>query len=111
KVEHILNLNNSLQEASSKFQQSCQRKFENINLNKKLQDWYLLSYADFIKELGKQKIKLSLTQEAEWAGYFDEEKSKAVALQNQITATDAAIDQMVYTLYGLSEEEIGIVEG
>jgi len=28
----------------------------------KLQDWYLLAYADFIKELGKKKIKLSLAQ-------------------------------------------------
>ena len=111
KADLMLSLNKSLQEASAKFQRSCQRKFENINLNKKLQDWYLLSYADFIKELSKQKIKLSLSQEAEWATYFDEEKAKALALQNQITATDAAIDQMVYTLYGLSEEEIGIVEG
>ena len=111
KADLMLSLNKSLQEASAKFQRSCQRKFENINLNKKLQDWYQLSYADFIKELSKQKIKLSLSQEAEWSTYFDEEKSKALALQNQITATDAAIDRMVYTLYGLSEEEIGIVEG
>ena len=111
KADLMLSLNKSLQEASAKFQGSCQRKFENINLNKKLQEWYLLSYADFIKELSKQKIKLSLSHEAEWATYFDEEKSKALALQNQITVTDAAIDQMVYTLYGLSEEEIRIVEG
>jgi hypothetical protein len=32
-------------------------------------------------------------------------------LKRQIEATDAAIDVLVYELYGLTEEEIGIVEG
>ena len=32
-------------------------------------------------------------------------------LQRQIEATDAAIDKLVYELYGLTEEEIAIVEG
>jgi hypothetical protein len=32
-------------------------------------------------------------------------------LQNTITATDAEIDRLVYELYGLTEEEIKIVEG
>ena len=91
-------------------QRSCERKFENLNLNKKLQDWYNLSYGDFIKELSKQKIKLTLSEEAEWADYFDQEKSKALEIQTKIASTDNEIDQMVYELYGLSEEEIKIVE-
>ena len=33
------------------------------------------------------------------------------ALQAQIDATDRQIDQLVYDLYGLTEEEIRIVEG
>ncbi|MDD8039939.1 MAG: hypothetical protein PHH18_11880, partial [Acidobacteriota bacterium] len=32
-------------------------------------------------------------------------------LQRQIEATDREIDQLVYELYGLTEEEIKIVEG
>ncbi len=32
-------------------------------------------------------------------------------LQRQIAATDKQIDQLVYALYGLSEEEIALVEG
>lgn len=32
-------------------------------------------------------------------------------LQRQIEATDAQIDRLVYALYGLTEEEIAIVEG
>jgi hypothetical protein len=77
---------------------------------KKLQDWYLLSYADFIKELGKLKIKLSLSQEAEWKEYFRSEAAKLNAIKSQIDTTDKAIDAMLYALYGLSDEEISIVE-
>ena len=33
------------------------------------------------------------------------------ALDRQITATDARIDRLVYDLYGLTEEEIRLVEG
>ena len=43
--------------------------------------------------------------------YFNQEKEKAQALQAQINQTDQEIDQMVYELYGLTEEEIAIVEG
>ena len=32
-------------------------------------------------------------------------------LQRQIAATDKQIDRLVYELYGLSDDEIGIVEG
>ena len=32
-------------------------------------------------------------------------------LQRQIDATDQQIDRLVYELYGVTEEEIGIVEG
>ena len=33
------------------------------------------------------------------------------SLQRQIAATDSQIDRLVYDLYGLTEEEIKIVEG
>jgi hypothetical protein len=43
--------------------------------------------------------------------YFEEQKAKANAIQKTITETDKEIDRMVYQLYGLTEEEIKIVEG
>jgi hypothetical protein len=38
-------------------------------------------------------------------------ESEKATLQNAITVTDAEIDRLVYELYGLTEEEIRIVEG
>ena len=42
------------------------------------------------------------------AAKTDHEKT---ALRRQIDATDRQIDQLVYVLYGLTQEEISIVEG
>jgi hypothetical protein len=77
----------------------------------KLEKWYLLSYAEFIKELGKKKVSLSLAEEAEWEDYFNEQKQKARCLKSEIDKTDREIDRIVYELYGLTKEEIGVVEG
>jgi hypothetical protein len=106
----MINLYHKFQEQSQKFQRTIQRKFELEELPKKLQDWYKLSYSEFIKELAKKKVKLSLSQEAEWEDFFILESRKALEIKSTIDATDKAIDAMVYELYGLSEEEIAIVE-
>ncbi|WP_157579351.1 hypothetical protein [Polaribacter vadi] len=53
---------------------------------------------------------LTKKDEFEWLDLFEENKQKAQALQTQINQTDAAIDTMVYELYGLTEDEIAIVE-
>lgn len=110
KADLMPSLNKEFYEHSQKFQRTIQRKFDLEELPKKLQDWYLLHYPEFIKELAKKKVKLSLSQEAEWEDYFMEEGKKVLELKSQIDTTDKTIDKMVYELYGLSEEEIEIVE-
>lgn len=109
--DKMLQLNKDVKDIIFKFQRTIQRKFELEELPKKLQDWYKLPYSEFIKELAKKKVKLSLSQEAEWEDYFMQESKKALELKATIDATDKVIDAMVYELYGLSEEEIAIVEG
>jgi len=47
----------------------------------------------------------------EWEACFLEEAKQALAIKAEIEKTDKEIDRMVYELYGLTEEEIGIVEG
>lgn len=76
-----------------------------------LVNWHVLDFKSFLKELRKAKVALSLAQEAEWLSYFTEQKAKAQALQAQIAKTDKEIDALVYKLYGLTEEEIAVVEG
>ncbi|MFA5296742.1 MAG: N-6 DNA methylase [Lutibacter sp.] len=110
KADIMLALNKELQEVSQKYQRVLLRKFELEILPKKLQEYYLLTYSEFIKELAKKKVKLSLSEEAEWEDYFLQEQQKALTLKTQIENTDKEIDAMVYALYGLTEEEIEILE-
>ena len=108
--EKMLSLNRELQDLSQKFQRMLLRKFDLEKLSTKLQEWYLLDFSDFIKELKRLKVKLSLSQESEWEEYFLEEKSKAIAVDSEIKNTDKEIDSMVYRLYDLTDEEIKIIE-
>lgn len=110
KADKMLSLNKNFQELSQKFQRMIMREFSLEKISTKLQNWYLLNFAEFIKELSKVKVKLNLSQKADWEDYFIAEKSKAETLNNEITKTDKEIDRMVYELYGLNEEEIRIVE-
>ena len=105
----MLSTTQNLQQTFQKFQRALEREFAFDSLPKKLQDWYLLTYGEFIKELGKKKVKLSLSQKGEWEDYFLQESKKALALKYTIDTADKEIDQMVYALYGLTEE-IEIVE-
>ena len=110
KADKMLFLNKNLQELSQKFQRLLTRKFELEKLSTKLQDWYLLDFSEFTKELKKAKIKLSLKEEMEWEEIFLEKKGEAEKVKNEIEMTDKEIDRMVYELYGLSEEEVRVVE-
>ena len=110
KADQMLSLNKELQEISEKFQRNLQREFSLETLSKKLQNWYELSFADFLKELAKAKLNLTLSQKADWEDYFLQEQKRALDCQSKVHTTDKEIDQMVYELYGLTEEEIEIVE-
>ena len=91
-------------------------KWHDIKLSRKLFGWFELDFSDFIKELNKgikltKGIPLSKKDEFEWMELFEENKKKAIELKSYIEKTDKEIDQMVYALYELTEDEIKIVEG
>ncbi|MDI6046196.1 Eco57I restriction-modification methylase domain-containing protein [Flavobacterium yafengii] len=85
-------------------------------LTKKLENWHELPFANFIIELNKAiktagQTPLTKKDEFEWLDLFEENKTKAQTFKSLIETTEKAIDTMVYELYGLSEEEIKLVEG
>jgi len=99
-----------LNQKKNRFLKRLTGNFEIDKFSKKLQSFYEYDFKTFLSELKKKKIKLSLSQQDEWEDYFNDYKSQLTELQNQINQTDTEIDQMVYQLYGLTDEEIKIVE-
>ncbi len=123
-VESILEIYSSFNNQTINFKSFIISQ-NNISINKKLKNWHELTFAEFIKELNKaiysdnrqrrkdgveELSKLTKKDEFEWMELFEENKKKAVALQQQITQTEKEIDQMVYELYDLTDEEIAIIE-
>lgn len=109
RADQMLSLKKELQENSQKFQRNIQREYNLDKLSTKLENWFQITFSEFLKEIEKSKVKLTLSQKAEWEDYFLQESKKALAIQQMINTTDKEIDQMVYALYGLSEEEIILV--
>ena len=110
-VQFELEWNQNLQKVENSLIHLILSKFSIEKPSTKLQNWPDLDFKGFLGELSKAKVKLSLAEEAEWMAYFNEQKAKALALQADITRLDREIDALVYELYGLTEEEIKIVEG
>jgi type I restriction-modification system DNA methylase subunit len=111
KADVMLQQNKELNLLSQNFTSLLQTKFPAININNKLEKWYSLTGNQFLNELSKQKIKLSLSDQQEWLQYFEQQKLNVNKIQQTIQKTDKQIDAMVYKLYGLNEEEISTVEG
>ena len=109
RVKQMLSLNKDLQTKRDRFYRRLKDNFEDIKITGALETFDLLEFKEFIRELGKQKIKLSLVQQDEWEEYFNHYKTECNELVNEITAVDSKIDELVYKLYNLTEEEIQVV--
>lgn len=109
-VSSILRIMGDLNDIRINFSNFLRAKLKLDSISKNLQNWPDLDFKGFLGELSKAKVKLSLSEEAEWMAYFTEQKAKTLALQADITRLDHEIDALVYELYGLTEEEIKIVE-
>lgn len=109
-AETMIVLNKDLQQKRSRFLRRLQENFEGVKITDALETFDTLLFTDFVKELKKQKIKLTLVQQDEWEEYFNQYKTECQSLKTQIATTDKEIDKKVYALYGLSYEEVLIVD-
>jgi hypothetical protein len=127
-AEQMLELNQQKQSEIQSFLQWLERflgsPIDQLNnktkINNYLGDYYKdephLSFDDLIAVLKKNKKKIKIdpvgrkdqqTLEKEYQGSLEE----LLPLKTQLKQCDKLIDKIVYQLYGLTEEEIAIVEG
>ena len=89
---------------------------ENLTPKTKLQSYYEHDYESFLAVLKKNGKKLAIDPSRREPGEalraeFEESVGKLGPLRERRGQTDELIDAIVYRLYGLTEEEILIVEG
>ena len=108
-ADTMLMLHQQLQEKRAKFLHRLSDNFEGLKITTALQQFDTMDFKGLMAELKKQKLKLSLSQQDEWEDYFNQRVAECRELSTQIKATDNEIDNRVFDLYGLTEEERRIV--
>ena len=108
-ADTMLALHQQLQEKRSRFLRRLTENFDGVKITAALQTFDTMDFKSFVAELKKQKIKLTLSQQDEWEDYFTGRVAECQELTAQIKATDNEIDNRVFDLYGLTEEERRIV--
>lgn len=109
-VENELLLNEQLQTKRNRFLRRLSDNFQDIKITGALSIFDQLTFAEFMKELKKQKIKLSLSLQDEWEDYFNDYRTACQELSAQIATTNNEIDLRVYKLYGLTYDEVLVVD-
>jgi type I restriction-modification system DNA methylase subunit len=113
-ISHVDNL---LESCQSKFNKTKQFNdylttiYTPIKISEKLSEFYKLDFKSFVEELKKQKAKLNPRQEMELMPLFNEKVAELIALTRSIEKLDSELDEIVYELYKLTEEEKLLVEG
>jgi type I restriction-modification system DNA methylase subunit len=108
----LLELNEEFTTKKSRFLRRIQDNFVGLKkITKKLDAFYSSNYMDFVKEFQKQKVPFTAFMQDEWEDYFQNYKTELETLQTKIKETDTQLDNLVFELYGLDEEEIGTVIG
>ncbi|NVP17558.1 Eco57I restriction-modification methylase domain-containing protein [Candidatus Gracilibacteria bacterium] len=111
KADFMLENNKILQEKTNKFLNRLKTSFGIEKLSGKLEKFYDLDFGGFVNELKKNKINLSLKDQDEWEDYFNSYKNEILEIKNEIEKCDREIDEMVFDLYELDEEERRVVLG
>jgi hypothetical protein len=91
-------------------------KVEDLSPKTKVQEYCKLQFDELLAVLKKNRKKLAIDParrepQERLRLEFDASLAKLQPLMERIVATDGLIDQIIYRLYGLTEEEIAIVEG
>ncbi|MBU1703650.1 N-6 DNA methylase [Patescibacteria group bacterium] len=103
KAEQMLELNRQLHEKIQKFLRLIHSEFKIEKTTRKLGKFYELDFDEFTGDLGVKK--LGLEKKGELLEFFEKHKQELLELKAQIDTTDKEIDDMVFNLYGLTEDE------
>jgi hypothetical protein len=106
RADVMLTLNSELHTMSDGFLRNISAKYKIEKVTRKLEKWWELDFADFMKEL---KAKIGFEEQEELMAYFDKRATEVRDIVSRIAATDCEIDDMVFELYGLSDEEKRVV--
>ena len=72
-----------------------------------LNEFYNLDFKEFLK---LTKLKIDMSKQGDLLKFFNEYKQQCQTLNEQIVKTESKINQAVYKLYELNDDEIKMIE-
>ncbi len=76
-----------------------------------MQEWWLLSFKEFREELTKVfKRDIPLKERDDWEALLREQAAEIGRLTAEIVRLETELNEAVYDVFGLSEEERAIIE-
>jgi type I restriction-modification system DNA methylase subunit len=110
KAEQMIELNKELYSGVDSALSLIKEQYQPQKISQNLEKFYTLGIHPFVEELEKQKVKLSLSQKEELINWYNEKSAALNDLKSKIDTLDKAIDDEVYKLYNLTDDEIKIIE-
>lgn len=109
-VDIMLSKNKELQNLFNKFFRLLQGDFKDIEINNSIKSCFDADWSNFVNILKRQKISLLGILKDDWSDRFNRYKTDINNIKSVIADTDKKIDTLVYQLYGLTDDEIKIIE-
>ncbi|MGD9533902.1 MAG: hypothetical protein AB7V56_09060 [Candidatus Nitrosocosmicus sp.] len=111
KCDLMISLTKQLSESKNSFLDKMRANFGVKKVSVKLDNFIILSFDDLLNEIKRlTKKKLSIREQDEWEGYFKKSKTELLHLKRQIDNTELDLNQLVYELYRLNQNEILLVQ-
>ena len=73
--------------------------YEPKKISEQLEHFYESSFIDFCKELKKQKVKLTASQQMELLPLFNERKKQLEQISIRISEVQLSLDDMIFSIY------------
>ena len=109
-VTKIIEKNKIINDEIKSFHEYLLSDFNVSKINKKLTEYYNFSFDDLYKEIKKQYKQITRKEKDKLEKEYLLSLEIIEPLQKEITNIDDEINSLVYELYGLTDEEIAIIE-
>jgi len=111
KANELLQIHKKISSLTSKFLNRIKINLQIEKIPNSLKNFYELTFESFLSLLNSEcKTKLTLKQQDEWEDYFKSYKKDLIQFKTQSDKLNDEINQLVYKIYRLSDDEISIVE-
>ncbi|WP_404331618.1 Eco57I restriction-modification methylase domain-containing protein [Mesobacillus maritimus] len=110
KAKELISKSKQFENDKNKALLLLKNEFKLKKISTKIQEFYEHTFETMVDELKSYKIHLNLNQKSELYDYYIKEKLKLSELKNVILHLDKEIDQEIYNLYDLKDEEAQVIE-